>query len=368
MNSPDQIPLSRCFVNDEIRQAVLRVLDSGRYILDQECTAFEQELAAYTGVDHAVLCSSCTMAFFMLCRVLDLKAGDEVLVPSHTAFASVEPLLHAGVRPVFLDIDDSYCLDVKQLEAAITPRSVGILAVHLYGHPVDMDPVLRIAREHRLWVIEDGAQAQGARYQGRRVGSMGMAGVFSFFPSKNLTVLGDGGCVCTNDGVLAEKLRVLRNHGRKDKYVHEVAGYNLRFNEIQAAIGRVALKELDRFNQRRRAAALRYSEQLKGVVKTPVERPGALAVYHMYVVRVARREALISFLQQQHIQVGIHYPLAVHQQPAMEQWRDSRLPLPVTEEVVGEILSLPIHGEVPWEEVDRVCSCIREFYQHDSSG
>ncbi len=357
-----EITLSQCFVDDEVRQSILRVVDSGRYILDKECVAFEQELAVFTGVKHAVLCSSCTMATFMLHQVMGLKRGDEILVPSHTAFASIEPMLHFGAKPVFIDIDDSYCLDVDQLEVAITQRTVGILPVHLYGHPADLDRIAQIAQKYHLWVIEDCAQAQGAKYKGRRVGSMGMASVFSFFPSKNLTVLGDGGCICTNDDVIAEKVRMLRNHGRKDKYTHEMVGYNLRFNEIQAAIGRVGLRQLGRLNERRRKAALRYNERLKDIIEIPLERSWVFAIYHMYVVRVPEREELRKFLQQHNINTGIHYPIAIHQQPAMLKLYDQKKLL-VTEKVVKEILSLPIHGEISLEEVDYVCDCIVEFYK-----
>ncbi|MGH8101776.1 MAG: DegT/DnrJ/EryC1/StrS family aminotransferase [Chthoniobacterales bacterium] len=234
-----KIPLSRVFLSHEVREAALRALNSGSYILGKECEAFEAEIAVYTGTKEAVLCASWTGGGFLLHRAMGLKPGDEILVPSHTAFPSIEPMIHFGAHPVFIDIDETYCLDVDLLESSITPRTVGVLPVHLYGHPANLDRVFEIARQHNLWVIEDCAQAHGTKYKGKRVGSIGMAGAFSFFPSKNLTVLGDGGCITTNDLALAADLRMLRNHGRKSKYVHEVVGYNLRFNEIQAAIGRV---------------------------------------------------------------------------------------------------------------------------------
>ncbi len=251
-----KIPLSRVFLNDEVRNAAIRALESGSYILAKECEAFEAELADYTGTKHAVLCSSCTAGVFMLHQAMGVKPGDEILVPSHTAFPSIEPMIHCGAKPVFIDIDETYCLDVDLLETSITPRTVGILPVHLYGHPANLDRVFEIAQKHGLWIVEDCAQAHGARFKDKRVGSLGVAGAFSFFPSKNLSVLGDGGCITTNDTALADHLRMLRNHGRKTKYVHELVGYNLRFNEIQAAIGRVGLRKLDELNaQRRRIAA-----------------------------------------------------------------------------------------------------------------
>lgn len=357
-----KIPLSRPFVNDEIRQAAVRAIDSGSFILSKECEAFEKELAAHVGTKHAVLCSNWTSGVFILHQAMGLQADDEVIVPSHTAFPSIEPLMHWKAKPVFVDIDESYCLDVDLIEAAITPRTVGIIPVHLYGHPADLDPIFETAKKHGLWVIEDCAQAQGARYKEKSVGSMGIAGAFSFFPSKNLTVMGDGGCITTNDDAIAEKIRMLRNHGRKSKFVHEVAGYNSRFNDIQAAIGRVGLPQLDQLNEHRRKVAERYSERLAGVVQTPPAKPWAKAVYHMYVIQADRRDELAKFLQGKGIGTGIHYPVANHQQPAVKNLYANLPELPKTEAAVGKILSLPIYGELPLEDVDLVCEAIAEFF------
>jgi dTDP-4-amino-4,6-dideoxygalactose transaminase len=356
-----KIPLSRVFLNDEAREAALRAIDSGSYILGKECEAFERELAEYIGTKHAVLCSSWTAGGFLLHRAMGLKSGDEILVPSHTAFPTIEPMMHFGARPVFIDIDESYCLDVDRLEASITPRTVGIMPVHLYGHPANLDRVFEIADRHRLWVIEDCAQAHGARFKDKRVGSMGAAGAFSFYPSKNLTVMGDGGCITTNDSALADDLRMLRDHGRKSKYLHEVAGYNLRFNEIQAAVGRVELRNLDKLNEHRRGVATRYTERLSTIVNTPTEKEWANAVYHMYVIRTNRRDELAKHLQNKGIGTGIHYPVANHQQPAVTKMY-SVPNLPRTEAAVKEILSLPIYGELPLEDVDYVCGSILEFF------
>jgi len=357
-----KIPLSRCFVNAEVEEAALRALRSGQYILAKECQAFETELAAHAGTQHCVLGSSWTMIVYMMHRAQGLKPGDEVILPSHTAFPTMEPLIHCGATPVFVDIDDTFCLDAGQVEAAVTPRTVGIIPVHLYGHPADLDRIFDIAARHKLWVLEDCAQAHGAFYKGQRVGSQGLAGGYSFFPSKNLTVLGDGGCLCTNDAALAEKVRMLRNHGRKDKYLHEMPGFNVRFNEIQAAIGRVMLKHLDEFNENRRRIAARYHERLAGLVQTPVERPWAKAVYHMYVVRAERRDELQKFLKEHGVETGIHYPVPNHQQPAVTS-RFSHIPrLPNTERAVKEILSLPIHGEMTLDAADRVCETVAAFY------
>jgi len=357
-----KIPLSRVFLNDEVREAALRALNSGSYILAKECEAFEAELADYIGTKQAVLCSSWTAGAFLLHRAMGLKPGDEILVPSHTAFPSIEPMIHCGAKPIFIDIDETYCLDVDLIEASITSRTVGILPVHLYGHPSNLERIFEIAQKHRLWVIEDCAQAHGARFKDKRVGSMGVAGAFSFFPSKNLTVMGDGGCLTTNDSALADDLRMLRNHGRKSKYIHELVGYNFRFNEIQAAIGRVELGNIDKLNEHRRRVASRYTERLAGVVHTPPEKEWACAVYHMYVIRTDRRDVLAAYLQNKGIGTGIHYPVANHQQPAITKMYSDLPKLPKTEAVVKEILSLPIYGEFPFEDVDYVCDSILEFF------
>jgi dTDP-4-amino-4,6-dideoxygalactose transaminase len=357
-----KIPLSKCFVNPEVEEAALRALRSGQYILGNECRAFEAELAAHTGVQHCILGSSWTLIVYMLHLAQGIKPGDEIIVPSHTAFPTMEPLIHCGAKPVFADIDDTFCMDPAHVETLITPRTVGIIPVHLYGHPADLDRLFAIAAKHKLWLLEDCAQAHGASYNGKRVGSMGFAGAYSFFPSKNLTVLGDGGCICTNDSALAEKVRMFRNHGRKDKYHHEFAGFNVRFNEIQGAIGRVMLKHLDEFNDNRRAIAALYTKRLSGLVKTPPERPGSKAVYHMYVVRASRRDELQKFLKENAIETGIHYPVPNHQQPAITSKFGPVPALPRTEQAVKEILSLPIHGTMTLDAANAVCDAVAKFY------
>jgi dTDP-4-amino-4,6-dideoxygalactose transaminase len=358
-----KIPLSKCFVNPAVEEAALRALRSGQYILGKECQAFEAELAAHTGTKFCVLGSSWTMIVYLLHLAQGIKPGDEIIVPSHTAFPTMEPLIHCGATPVFCDIDDTYCLDVEQIESLVTARTVGIIPVHLYGHPAHLERVFAIAAKHKLWVLEDCAQAHGASYNGKRVGSMGLAGAYSFFPSKNLTVLGDGGCLCTNDAALAEKVRMLRNHGRKDKYLHELAGFNVRFNEIQGAIGRVMLEHLDGFNANRRTIAEHYNLRLAGLVQTPPQRPWAHHVYHMYVVRAQRRDELQKYLKENGVETGIHYPVPNHQQPAVTHKFKNIPRLPRTEEAVKEILSLPIHGEMTISAADAVCDAIIGFYK-----
>lgn len=365
-----RVPLSRVYIDDEMRQAVMRAMESGQYILGPECRAFEEELAAYTGTKHAVLSSNWTSAVSLLLEAMGVKEGDEVLLPSHTAFPSVEPIVHIGAKPVFVDVDEMYGIDAARLQQALTPRTVGILPVHLYGNPVDLDTILAFAKANKLWVVEDCAQAQGASYHGKRIGSFGNAAAFSFYPSKNLTVLGDGGCICTNDDALADTIRALRNHGRvgKNKYLHDLVGYNMRFNEIQAAAGRIGLRHLDQLNTRRREVAAHYNRRLGSLVKTPGEREHGAAVYHMYVISTPRRDALATFLAERGIETGIHYPAACHQQPAITslfgQLYKGKLPaLPHTEKAVNEILSLPVYGQLSVEDVDYVCDAIAEFFK-----
>ena len=367
MSEMKKVPLSKVFVNDEVREAGVRAMNSGWYILAKECEAFEAELAAYVGTKEAVLCSNWTSGALILFHAMAVCPGDEILVPSHTAFPSIEPMVHRGAKPIFIDIDETYCIDVDQMEAAMSERTVGILPVHLYGHPANMDGIFLAAKKHGLWVVEDCAQAFGAQYRGRTVGSIAAAGAFSFFPSKNLTVMGDGGCITTNDAALAKKLRMLRDHGRSSKYVHEFVGYNFRFNEIQAAIGRIELRNIDMLNDHRREIAARYNDRLSEVVQTPPERPWAKHVYHMYVIRTPRRDELAEFLKGKGIGTGIHYPIANHHQPAMRKMYSDLPRLPRTEEAVTQILSLPIYGDLPLEDVDYVCDAVLEFFRRSAT-
>jgi len=358
-----KIPLSRVYIDEAIKQHILAAVDSQNYILGRECEAFEQELAAFAGVKHCVLSSSWTAAVHLLLLALKIKPGDEILVPSHTAFPSIEPIIHVGAKPVFLDVDESYTLDVNQIEAHINSRTVGIMPVHLYGHPADIDRVRIIAEKHRLFWIEDCAQAHGATWKGKQVGGMGTFGAFSFYPSKNLTVFGDGGCITTNDSAVAERIRMLRNHGRKDKYLHEMVGFNLRFNEIQAAIGREQLKRLNEFNVKRRQVVDWYRQRLSGMpqVQLPLEREGCVPVYHMFVVQVEKRDALAAHLKEHGIGTGVHYPVPNHRQPAITALYNDLPRLSVTEKIVDRILSLPIYPHLAEKDVDFVCQQMKTF-------
>ena len=362
MSGGPAIPLSRPAVDDEIKAAVLEAIDSRQYILGPQCRAFEEEFARYNGARHAVLTSSATAALWMSLRALDVKPGDEILVPSHTAFPTVEAVCFAGAVPVFVDVDEeTYTVDAADAAAKASARTVGVLPVHLYGHPADLDALRDLCGALGLWLLEDCAQAHGAAWRGARVGGRGRAGCFSFYPSKNLAVMGDGGLLVTDDDEIAARCRRLRDHGRLNKDVHAEVGFNLRFNDIQAAIGRVLLRRLDAMNDRRRALADRYRAGLAGLpLALPVERPRARHVYHLFVLRSARRDELAAFLKARGIATGIHYPVPCHRQPAVEEL--SVPALPRTERLVGEILTLPLSAGHTDAEVDQVVAAVRAFF------
>jgi len=367
-----EIPLSKAYVDQEMKERVLEVIDIGQYILGKQCKAFEMEFAEFIGAKHAVLTSSGTSAIFLCLKALEVGPGDGILVPSLTAFPTVEPVFHVGATPIFIDIDDTFTIDPDHVEKVLQTtggncrirKIKGIIPVHLYGHPADMDSIVELARRYGLFVLEDCCQAHGARYKGRRVGSMGVAGCFSFYPSKNLTVFGDGGILITSDEKLAKTARMLRDHGRKEKYEHELVGYNLRFNEIQAAVGRLQLQRLDRFNESRRQIAQWYSEGLKGLpVITPEVRDWAEPVFHLYVIGTYKRDSLAAYLRNRGIQTGIHYPIPCHLQPAVRAVLGPQPKLERTEDRARKILSLPIFPGLKHEEVNDVCFEIRKFFE-----
>ena len=359
------IPLSKAYVDQEIKDRVCEVIDSGQYILGSQSKGFEKEFAQFTGTKHAVLTSSGTSAIFLCLKALGVGPGDGILVPSLTAFPTIEPVFHVGACPIFVDIDDTFTMDPKHIEEILkkpSPRPEikkikGMIPVHLYGHPADMDAILDLANRYGLFVLEDCCQAHGARYKGKRVGSMGIAGCFSFYPSKNLTVFGDGGMVVTDDEALARKCRMLRDHGREEKYEHELVGYNLRFNEIQAAVGRIQLSKLEGFNEARRNIARWYSEGLEGnSLILPSVKEWAQPVFHLYVAQTTKRDELAKFLKEKGIQTGIHYPIPCHLQPGVRNTIGPQPRLEKTEEVASKILSLPIYPELGKRE-GRFCLC-----------
>jgi dTDP-4-amino-4,6-dideoxygalactose transaminase len=360
------IPLSRPTVTEEMKRAVLAVLDSGRFILGSETRAFEKEFAEYIGVREAVAVSTGTAAIQLALLAIGIRPGDEVLAPSMTAFPTIEGILHAGAVPVLADVDDHGCLDPEDAEKKVSARTVGIVPVHLYGGVADLPALTDLARRKNLWIVEDCCQAHGAMQGGRKVGSFGRAGCFSFYPSKNLTVLGDGGMVTTDDASLASTVRLLRDHGRSDKHTHVTVGYNLRFNEVQAAIGRRQLAELEDYVARRRAIAARYDEAFRDLseVRIPLERPGTRMAYHLYPVRLADRAArdrLALYLKEHGIETGLHYPIPNHLQPAMA----GQLPvpsLPRAEALADDELSLPIFPGLSVANVDEVIRSVRGLF------
>ena len=347
----------------EIDAAIHRVLDSGWYVLGDEVKAFEAEFAAYIGVAHGVGVGSGTEALHLALRACGIGEGDEVVTVAHTATATVAAIELAGAMRVLVDIEpEHYTLDPVRLGDAITSRTRAIVPVHLYGQPADMDPILSTARERGLYVIEDCAQAHGARYQGRRVGSIGDVGCFSYYPTKNLGALGDAGLLVTNNPELTHKARALRQYGWDEHHVSQVSGWNTRLDEIQAAILRVKLKGLDQANGARRRIAAVYDGALADSgLNLPKVRPGAEHVYHLYVVKSDQRDALRDFLRDRGIGAAVHFPVPVHQHPAYKSLLPRSGPLHETERAARQILSLPIYPELSDEDVKTIVSAIRNF-------
>ena len=349
----------------EIDAAIRRVLESGWYILGGEVAAFEREFAAYCGVEHAVGVGSGTEALHLALKALSIGPGDEVITVSHTAVATVSAIEWTGARPVFVDIcAESYTMDPSAVEQAITKRTRAILVVHLYGQSADLQPILEIGDRYHVPVIEDCAQAHGATYHGRRVGGWGIIGCFSFYPTKNLGAIGDGGMVVTRDAALAERVRLLREYGWRERYISSISGWNSRLDELQAAILRVKLAYLDKENARRRHLAGLYHTLLAETPLTlPREMPYGQPVYHLYVVRSPQRDALRAYLAARGVQTGIHYPVPVHLQPAYATLGYTAGSLPVTEQIAREILSLPLFPELEESALRNVAGAIKAFHR-----
>ena len=357
---------------DEIDAAIKRVLESGWYILGREVKIFENEYAPYIGVNNAIGVASGTDALEIALRACDIGAGDLVFTVSHTAVATVAAIERSGAVPVLVDIDPTtYTMDPDCLEKTIkyykknntsySPKA--IIPVHLYGHPADMRAIMDIAKRNQLLVIEDCAQAHGAKLDGKNVGTWGHLGIFSFYPTKNLGAFGDGGIVVCNDRGLADKVRALREYGWKERYVSAFPGINSRLDELQAAILRAKLKKLDSDNARRREIARIYKENLESTnLILPFEDANAVHVYHLYVVQSDKREALQKYLRDHGVGTGIHYPVPIHLQPAYkERTLTSRNGLENTEDACKRILSLPMYPQMSNEQVEKVCTCIKEW-------
>jgi dTDP-4-amino-4,6-dideoxygalactose transaminase len=347
---------------DELDSAALEVLRSGWYVLGPQVRAFEEEFAAWLGLPDAVGVASGTDALLLALLACQIGLGDEVIVPSHTAVATVAAVELAGARPVFADIrPDTFTLDPDAVATVLSGRTRAIVAVHLYGQAADLDALAALAGRHGLTLVEDCAQAHGARSQGRIVGTVGHIACFSFYPTKNLGAAGDGGLVASSRPELIERVRSLRQYGWRQRYVSDEPGLNSRLDELQAALLRVKLRRLDAWNQQRQALAARYDELLAGsAVTTPCVAPDNEHVYHLYVVRSRQRDALQAHLARSGIGAAVHYPVPVHQQPAYQRLSPPG-GLPETERAAAEILSLPLYPQMPMEHVEQVAQSVHAF-------
>jgi dTDP-4-amino-4,6-dideoxygalactose transaminase len=347
-------------IGDQVSQAIQRVLESGCYVLGQENEQFEKEFAKYIGAKFGVGLNSGSDALYLAVKALGISSGDEVITVSHTMISTVDSITRNGAKPVFVDVDpETYLMDASKVEAEISNKTRAILPVHLYGHPVDMKPIMEIAEKHNLYVIEDACQAHGSEYNNTRVGGMGQVGCFSFYPTKNLGCYGDGGMVVTNDEDLSNRLKKLRNYGQSSqKYYYDFVGINSRLDELQAAILRTKLRYLDEWNEKRRNLAGIYNELLEnsGAI-TPTEKEYAKHVYHLYVIQHKQRDKLQQYLLSQGIQSLIHYPVPVHAQKAYN--RSDRLPN--TEKIVDKILSLPVSPWLNESEVTEISEKTKSF-------
>ena len=348
-------------VGDSLDQAYRRVMDSGCFIMGSELESFESEFAAYCGVKYCIGVGNGLEALHLLLRAYGIGPGDEVIVPSNTFIATWLAVTQCGATPVPVEPDvNTHNIDPTLVSAAITSRTRAIMPVHLYGQTADMDPINEIATRHGLIVLEDAAQAQGARYKGRRVGSLGHAAATSFYPGKNLGALGDGGAVMTSDANIAEKVKQLRNYGSKIKYQHDVPGFNSRLDEMQAAFLRVKLAKLDAWNEARRSVAARYKQFLTEADVVPPFVPDyAEPVWHLYVIRSRQRDALKSYLERNGISTVIHYPIPPHRQSCYQEFANASLP--IAELLAAEVLSLPISPVMSSEDTEAVSELLCQF-------
>ncbi len=354
-------------LKDEIDAAVNDVLSSANYILGPNVTAFEQDLAKYLSCKNVIGCANGTDAIVLALKALGIGAGDEVITVSHSYFATSEAVALVGAEPVFVDIVESdFNIDVSKIEKAITKKTKCIIPVHLYGQSCEIEEVVKIANNHGLYVIEDCAQAIGAKYNGKMVGTFGNIGTTSFYPTKNLGCFGDGGALFTNDSALAEKIRLLRMHGSPKRYVHDIVGFNSRLDEIQAAILRIKLKHLDRWNQARKDTGDYFSSCLSGIeeIVIPSIKPNCTHIFHQYTIRTKSRDKLQEELKKKKIDTLIYYPIPIHKQKAFSYLKGRNYNLSVTERICNEILSLPMYPELDREKKDYICENIKSFFHN----
>lgn len=351
-------------MQEDLNSAVRRVMSSGWYILGPEVEAFENEFAAYCGVRHCIGVSNGLDALELILRGYGIGAGDEVIVPANTFIATWLAVSRTGALPVPVEPDEpTYTIPADEVEKAISPRTRAVMPVHLYGQPADMEPICEVARRHGLKIIEDAAQAHGAQYRGRRVGSLGDAAAFSFYPGKNLGALGDGGAVTTDDTALAQRLRRLRNYGSAVKYRHETMGFNARLDEVQAALLRVKLTRLDDWNQRRRGIAARYRKELpqSSLLVRPHVREDVEPVWHLFVIRHPRRDELQQHLARAGVETLIHYPIPPHRSGAYADRGFREGDFPITDQIAATVLSLPIGPHLTAGMQARVLEAVRSF-------
>jgi perosamine synthetase len=362
------IPLALPVFDKEMEEAALYALRNERFVLGEDVYKFEEEFSRYIGTKYAVSTSSGTNALQIALLALGISNGAQVVTPSFSFIASANAILHAGATPVFTDIDSkTFNIDPKKIKPKITKSTKAVLPVHLYGYPCDMQEIMGIAVDNKLKVVEDASQAHGAEHNGRKVGSIGDVGCFSFYPSKNMTVCGDGGMLVTNDEATAKLAAKLRDCGRKSQYEHDVIGFTSRLNTVNAAIGRVQLKRLDEWNKKRIQIAASYDKllaDLEGVSTPPKGCSWVKPVYHLYVVKAKKRDGLREYLRKNGVQSGVHYPLPIPLQPAYKQLYEFKAgDYPVSERVSEKCLSLPIYPRLAEGDVEYVCEGIRQFYR-----
>jgi dTDP-3-amino-3,4,6-trideoxy-alpha-D-glucose transaminase len=366
---PQAQPLAQYLAyREEIDAAVHRVLSAGRYILGAEVSAFENEFAAYCGTGYASAVASGTDALVLALRSCCIGQRDEVITTPHTAVATVAAIELAGAKPVLCDIEpDTLLINPVEIERMISPRTRAIIPVHLFGQPVDLQPILDLAERHNIRVIEDCAQAHGAFYRGKRVGSWGSMGCFSFYPTKNLGAIGDGGMIVTDDDELSARIQMLREYGWKRRFISETAGTNSRLDELQAAILRVKLRHLDSDNEKRRVIAAQYTDALAGHLSVPVSKTDRAGVFHLYVVQTENRADLQQHLEAHGIGTAVHYPVPVHLQPAYRGSLGDKGSFPVAERAAEQVLSLPLYPQLEASQVARVIDVILQHATVSSS-
>lgn len=358
-------------IKSEVDTAILNVIENAQFINGPEVKSFQQELEQYLGVKHVIPCANGTDALQIALMALGLKPGDEVITPSFTYIATTEVIALLGLKPVFVEVDkDTFCIDVNQIEAAITPKTKAIVPVHLYGQAAAMNELMAVARKHKLFVVEDTAQAIGCDYYHSdtnisKAGTIGDIGCTSFFPSKNLGCYGDGGAIMTNNDDLAAQIRMIANHGQSKQYYHDVVGCNSRLDSIQAAVLRIKLRQLDEYNRRRREVADHYDRffQQYPQIKTPVRAQNSRHVFHQYTLTLdgVDRDALKAFLAEKEIPAMIYYPVPAHRQKMFEAFGSGDTVLPVTDWLTERVISLPIHTEMTQEQLDYICNGVAAF-------